>query len=105
MRAILSRLAQFLYRFSGFPRCGGATRGHHLIAESSPGCTERWREMVTRCVVICGVFLATLSFARSGLAQVQPPSGATPGSPVEAAAPISTEERLALERTILSDPR
>jgi hypothetical protein len=39
------------------------------------------------------------------LAQVQPPSGATPGSPVEAAASISTEERLAIERTILSDQR
>jgi hypothetical protein len=61
--------------------------------------------MVPRCIVICSVFLATLSFARLGLAQVQPPSGANPGSPVEAAAPISSEERLALERTILSDPR
>jgi len=61
--------------------------------------------MATRSVVICSVLLATLSFAYSASAQVQPPAGTTPGRPVEAAAPISTEERLAIERTILSDAR
>lgn len=60
--------------------------------------------MVTRCIVICSAFLTTLGCADTGLAQVQPPTGATPGGLVDAA-PITTEERLAIERTILSDPR
>ena len=61
--------------------------------------------MVTRRVFICSALLTTLWFADTGLAQVQPPTGATPGGLVGAAAPITTEERFAIERTILSDPR
>jgi hypothetical protein len=51
-----------------------------------------------RCIVISGAFLASFCFAESGLSQ-----GPTPT--VEIGAPITTEERLAIERTLLSDQR
>jgi len=53
--------------------------------------------MASRCVVIAGALLATLNCSETGLAQVQSPAGA--------AASITTEEKLLIERAVLSDPR
>ena len=53
--------------------------------------------MASRCVVIAGALLATLNCSEPGLAQVQSPAGA--------AASITTEEKLLIERAVLSDPR
>jgi hypothetical protein len=54
--------------------------------------------MASRCIVVAGAVLATLNCSQTGLAQVQSPAGAI-------AAPITTEERLLIERAILSDQR
>jgi hypothetical protein len=52
--------------------------------------------MASRCVVIAGALLATLNCSETGLAQVQSPTG--PAS-------ITTEEKLLIERAVLSDTR
>ena len=53
--------------------------------------------MASRCVVIAGALLATLNCTETGLTQIQSPAGA--------AASITTEEKLLIERAVLSDPR
>lgn len=50
------------------------------------------------CIIIGGAVLSSLCFAEIGLSQAPTPT-------VEIGAPITTEERLVIERTILSDQR
>jgi hypothetical protein len=50
------------------------------------------------CIIISGAFVASLFFVETGVSQAPTPT-------VEIGAPITTEERLTIERTILSDER